>query len=68
MREDPFAGGGECGRIMASVDWAATPLGPVASWPASLRFAVRTVLASRFPMVLTWGPEYRQLYNDAYAR
>src|SRR5688572_2219761 len=52
---------------MASVDWAATPLGPVDSWPASLCFAVRTVLASRFPMVLTWGPEFRQFYNDAYA-
>ena len=66
-RDDLFAGGGECGRIMASFDWAATPLGPAGSWPASLRFAVRTVLASRFPMVLTWGPEYRQLYNDSYA-
>ena len=66
-RDDLFAAGGECGRIMASVDWAATPLGPTGAWPASLRFAVRTVLASRFPMVLTWGPEYRQLYNDAYA-
>ena len=65
--EDLFSGGGECGRLMASFDWSATPLGPVASWPASLRFAVRTVLASRFPMVLTWGPEFRQLYNDAYA-
>ena len=62
-----FADGGEAGRIMASVDWAATPLGAVDSWPSSLCFAVRTVLASRFPMVLTWGPEYRQFYNDAYA-
>ncbi|MBY3553893.1 response regulator [Modestobacter lapidis] len=52
---------------MAELDWAATPLGPVPTWPMGLRFAVRTVLASRFPMVLTWGPEYRQFYNDAYA-
>ncbi len=66
-RADLFADGGEAGRIMASVDWAATPLGPVGSWPASLCFAVRTVLASRFPMVLTWGPEFRQFYNDSYA-
>jgi signal transduction histidine kinase/CheY-like chemotaxis protein len=64
---DLFAGGGEAGRLMAAHDWAATPLGPVEHWPASLRFAVRTVLASRFPMVLTWGPEYLQFYNDAYA-
>ncbi|SDY46161.1 Signal transduction histidine kinase [Modestobacter sp. DSM 44400] len=65
--DDLFADGGECGRLMATHDWSATPMGPVASWPASLRFAVRTVLSSRFPMVLTWGPEYLQFYNDGYA-
>lgn len=64
---DLFAGGGECGRLMAARDWAATPLGPVSSWPAGLRFAIRTVLASRFPMVLTWGAGYVQFYNDGYA-
>ncbi|MGY1723022.1 ATP-binding protein [Blastococcus sp. SYSU DS0533] len=62
-----FAAGGEAGRIMAGFDWAGTPLGPVAGWPASLRFAVRTVLVSKFPMVLTWGPDFLQFYNDAYA-
>ena len=65
--EDLFTAGGECGRLMAALDWSATPVGPVRSWPPSLRFAVRTVLASRFPMVLTWGPTYLQFYNDAYA-
>ncbi|RBY82820.1 histidine kinase [Blastococcus sp. TF02A-26] len=53
---------------MAALDWSRTPIGPVSAWPASLRFAVRTVLASRFPMILTWGPEYTQIYNDAYAQ
>ncbi|RBY89660.1 histidine kinase [Blastococcus sp. TF02A-30] len=52
---------------MAAHDWASTPVGPVETWPASLRYAVRTVLVSRFPMVLTWGPEHLQFYNDAYA-
>jgi signal transduction histidine kinase/DNA-binding NarL/FixJ family response regulator len=64
---DLFAAGGEAGRIMATFDWAGTPLGPVQSWPAGLRYAVRTVLVSRFPMVLTWGPNFLQFYNDAYA-
>jgi signal transduction histidine kinase/CheY-like chemotaxis protein len=64
---DLFAGGSENGRLMAALDWSRTPIGPVRSWPASLRFAVRTVLASRFPMILTWGPEYTQIYNDGYA-
>src|SRR4051812_48336949 len=52
---------------MAALDWSATQVGPVESWPAALRYAVRTVLVSRFPMVLTWGPEFTQFYNDAYA-
>ena len=66
-RGDLFDAGGEAGRLMAEVDWSSTPVGPVDSWPASLRFAVRTVLVSRFPMVLTWGPDFLQFYNDAYA-
>jgi signal transduction histidine kinase/CheY-like chemotaxis protein len=65
--EDVFAGGSENGRLMAALDWAATPVGPVDTWPASLRYAIRTVLVSRFPMILTWGPQYTQFYNDAYA-
>ena len=67
MGGDLFAAGGEAGRLMAEYDWASTSVGPVDSWPAGLRFAVRTVLVSRFPMVLTWGPEFIQFYNDAYA-
>ncbi|WP_172892373.1 SpoIIE family protein phosphatase [Micromonospora coxensis] len=47
-------------------DWAATPLGPVTSWPAELRAAVRTVLPSTIPMLLWWGPELVQIFNDAY--
>ncbi|SFT61796.1 Signal transduction histidine kinase [Geodermatophilus amargosae] len=65
--EDVFAGGSGNGRLMAAFDWSTTPIGPVETWPASLRYAVRTVLASRFPMILTWGREYTQFYNDAYA-
>ena len=53
---------------MAGVDWAGTPLGPVEGWPASLRFAIRMVLVSRLPMVLTWGPQFVQFYNDATRR
>ncbi len=64
---DLFAAGGEAGRLMAEFDWAASPVGPVESWPVGLCHAVRTLLVSKFPMVLTWGPEFTQFYNDAYA-
>jgi signal transduction histidine kinase len=48
-------------------DWERTPLGPAEAWSQSLRATVRTLLSSRYPMVLTWGPSFTQLYNDAYA-
>ncbi|RZQ60317.1 response regulator [Amycolatopsis suaedae] len=51
---------------MRAKDWASTPLGPVESWPVELRAAVRTVLPSRIPMLLWWGPELIQIFNEAY--
>ncbi|MBQ0902291.1 ATP-binding protein [Micromonospora sp. U21] len=64
---DLFTGGGDTGRLMAELDWTATPLGPVTGWPQSLRAAVRMVLSSRYPMLLLWGDRFSQLYNDAYS-
>ncbi|MGN9813558.1 ATP-binding protein [Micromonospora sp. BQ11] len=64
---DLFVGGGDTGRLMARLDWSLTPLGAVEGWPQSLRAAVRMVLSSRYPMLLLWGPEFTQLYNDAYS-
>lgn len=63
-----FAGPGEVRAIGRQFDWAGTPLGPVARWPQSLRSTVRTLLSSQYPMVLTWGPAFTQIYNDAYSK
>ena len=54
------------GELVASFDWSNT-LGEVSGWPQSLRTAVGICLASRFPIVMYWGPEYVLLYNDAYS-
>jgi PAS domain S-box-containing protein len=51
---------------MRSFDWSRTALGPVDSWPQSLRTAVSICLNSRFPMILWWGPDLTVLYNDGY--
>ncbi|MET8233908.1 ATP-binding protein [Micromonospora sp. NPDC005298] len=64
---DLFTDGGDTGRLMAALDWAGTPLGPVGDWSQSLRAAVRVVLSSRYPMLLLWGERFSQLYNDAYS-
>ena len=55
-------------RDLGAVDWAATPLGPRADWPQSLRISVRTMLSSRFAMWMAWGPELTFFCNDAYRR
>jgi signal transduction histidine kinase/DNA-binding response OmpR family regulator len=59
-------GGGEMGERMRAIDWSCTVLGPVSSWPLSLRTCVRIVLTSRQPMFVWWGNELINLYNDAY--
>src|SRR5213593_666688 len=63
---DLFAGGGEMGALMRATDWSKTKLGPVETWPKSLRTMLGVVLGSRFPMLLWWGPDLLHLYNDAY--
>jgi len=61
-----FPDGGELGALCRAKDWSATPLGPVERWPQSLKTAVSVVLSCRFPMIVLWGPELIQIYNDAY--
>ncbi|MFC6477168.1 histidine kinase dimerization/phospho-acceptor domain-containing protein [Pseudomonas asuensis] len=63
-----FRGPGEIRALARDLDWSKTPLGPVSAWPQSLRSTVRTLLSSQYPMILTWGPEFTQIYNDAYAK
>lgn len=53
--------------LVREFNWAATPLGPAAEWPESLKTTVRILLTSRFPMWMAWGPELTFLYNDGYA-
>ncbi|TAL17127.1 MAG: response regulator [Aquabacterium sp.] len=61
-----LAGGGEMGRLLRSMDWSQTPLGPMDTWPPSLRTTVSLVMESNFPIALTWGPGHIQIYNDGY--
>lgn len=63
-----FSGSGDVRALGRKLDWAATPLGPVQGWSQSLRSTVRTLLSSQYPMVLTWGPQFTQIYNDAYSK
>lgn len=59
-------GGGEMGALTRNFDWASTPVGPVDEWPQSLRTMVDVILHSEVPMLLFWGEQMIQIYNDAY--
>jgi signal transduction histidine kinase len=65
--EECLAYESEAGRVARGVDWAATPLGPVAGWSEALKLAAASCLASQWPTIVIWGPELNCLYNDAYA-
>jgi ANTAR domain/PAS fold len=58
--------GSEVAALIAATDWSASPLGDPLGWPPSLRTAAGICLASRFPILLWWGPDLAMVYNDAY--
>jgi len=63
----PFLkGGGEMGELIRSFNWSATGLGDSANWPAPLKQTVSMMLSINFPILICWGPEYIQLYNDHF--
>jgi len=59
-------GVGEMADLTRALDWSRTSIGPVDRWPEVLLNTVNTLLNSRHPMFLWWGPELIQFYNDAY--
>src|SRR5215475_12567902 len=63
---DWLTGGGEMGKLIREMDWSRTPLGPIETWPQSLRSTVSMLLPSKAQIVLFWGPEFNVLYNDTY--
>jgi hypothetical protein len=61
------SGEGEMARLIRYYDWSTTPLGPLESWPQSLRSAVDIMLRLPLAAALHWGRAGIMLYNDAYA-
>src|SRR5690348_943964 len=63
---DFLASGGQMAKTILAKDWSQTPLGPIGSWPQSLRTTVSLCLASNFPISIAWGRDRVQIYNDGY--
>ena len=65
MSEDIFVGNSEMAALMRTHNWAQI-LDPVKTWSPSLRTTLNILLTARHPMLLFWGEELIQFYNDGY--
>ncbi|WP_068074544.1 sensor histidine kinase [Novosphingobium lentum] len=61
-----LSGGGAMADTILAHDWSDTSIGPPADWPAVLKSTVGSMLASRFPQCLMWGPDLLTIPNAAY--
>ena len=61
-----LAQGGELGALMREKNWAATALGAPGAWPDTLKHTLHLILASHQPMLVWWGPQLVQFYNESY--
>jgi PAS domain-containing protein len=59
---------GKMARRIRKTDWSGSPVGPAEIWSPAFRVSLATILASRFPMAIRWGPQLLVFYNDAYAQ
>jgi hypothetical protein len=57
---------GEIGALIQGFDWSRTSIGPIDTWPLSLRITLSDILHSAFPMFLFWGDEFLCFYNEAF--
>ncbi|KAI1643587.1 uncharacterized protein F4817DRAFT_349090 [Daldinia loculata] len=54
--------------VINTLDWAATPLGPLSLWPPLLQQTFNQVLADSRPIVIYWGDQLTTLYNEAFSQ
>jgi PAS domain S-box-containing protein len=53
-------------RLIRDLDWAATSIGAISTWPPQLRQCCEMMLVSPDPVAIFWGPDLIMLYNEAY--
>lgn len=63
---DFLSNGGEMEKLIRAFNWSKTTLGPLESWPTSLKHAVNLCLMSSFPTLIYAGPQLITLYNEAF--
>jgi hypothetical protein len=54
--------------VINSVDWGATPLGPMSEWTPRLQQIVNQILADSRAIAIYWGDQYSTIYNEAFSK
>ena len=65
-RQEALEGGGQAGSILRKLDWSTLSIGPPKDWPTSFRVALDIVLTVNYPMLIWWGKDLTQFYNDFF--
>ncbi|KAL1622661.1 hypothetical protein SLS56_008643 [Neofusicoccum ribis] len=66
ISDSPSQGLSEHLKFVRAIDWGQTPIGPIDTWPASLRTMSNLIMRDPSPGVLFWGEEVIMIYNEAY--
>lgn len=66
LRSAPIRSGEPESRLESGA-WSNITIGPPGDWPPELVTVVRTLLPSRLPIMICWGEDLVQIYNDAFS-
>lgn len=61
-----FGGAGPMEELCSSFEWTDSSIGCPDEWGPGLRASAALVLAAPTPMILLWGEDATQIYNDAF--
>lgn len=56
----------ETAKLFCETNWGNTSLGPSEAWSPTLKTQALTVLSAKVPILMAWGPDMLQIYNDQY--
>ena len=59
-------GSGGIGEMLRGFDWSATAIGRPDGWPETFSISLKIVLNAKQPMLIWWGDELTQFYNEAF--
>lgn len=60
--------GSETAKLIHEIDWSSTSIGSIDLWPNSLINAINICLSAPQPIVIFYGDQLIQIYNDGYKK